>query len=303
MSMALPNIASIATERQPSLEIDLGGPVVLVRGADSKTADMLSRAFDATYPIRLEQARRGHGHTVDITTVFANESTTYYALTVDRTELLRHASHDLLMQILFSNMCDLAWRAHEQTTLLIHAGAVGIGDCGILIPGSSYAGKSTTSAILSLAGFDCYTDDAAMVDDEMTLGRLQKPIMLRRGGWEVIHALYSKGAENRLIWGQEGMDVWYLGMAGNDAQAVEHPRRRARLILQPFRDADAPTLLGISRGEVFGDLVEQCLSMGSDKASSIGKIAQMVDGADGYWINMHDPKKAVEAVTRLAEGS
>lgn len=71
---------------------------------------------------------------------------------------------------------------HCQDVVFVHAGAVALGGQVILIPGSSYSGKSTLTHSLVRAGAEYFSDEYAVVD---RLGRVHpfpRPIALRTEG-------------------------------------------------------------------------------------------------------------------------
>ncbi|MBS2039172.1 hypothetical protein JST97_29585 [bacterium] len=71
---------------------------------------------------------------------------------------------------------------HCQDVVFVHAGAVALGGQVILIPGSSYSGKSTLTHSLVRAGAEYFSDEYAVVD---RLGRVHpfpRPIALRSDG-------------------------------------------------------------------------------------------------------------------------
>jgi hypothetical protein len=66
--------------------------------------------------------------------------------------------------------------------LLLHAAAVSFAGQGVLLPGPSGTGKSTSAAALVLAGFDYLTDEAAAIDPEtLEMAPYPKPVSLRPG--------------------------------------------------------------------------------------------------------------------------
>lgn len=65
--------------------------------------------------------------------------------------------------------------------LFIHAGAVGIGDRAVLLPGRSMSGKSSLVAALLAAGATCYSDEYAMIDERGRVHPFRLPLSMRRG--------------------------------------------------------------------------------------------------------------------------
>jgi len=69
-----------------------------------------------------------------------------------------------------------------RTVAFVHAGAVGWRGGAILVPGSSYAGKSTLVAELVRRGAVYYSDEYAVVDPEGRVHSYPRPIRLRQDG-------------------------------------------------------------------------------------------------------------------------
>jgi hypothetical protein len=66
--------------------------------------------------------------------------------------------------------------------LFVHAGVVGWRGCAIIIPGSSFTGKSTLVAALVRAGATYYSDEYAILDRRGRVHPYPKPLSLRAGG-------------------------------------------------------------------------------------------------------------------------
>jgi hypothetical protein len=66
-----------------------------------------------------------------------------------------------------------------QRHVLVHAGAVAINGRGLVLPGRSFAGKSTLVAALVAAGAEYYSDELAVVDPNGMLRPYQRPITHR----------------------------------------------------------------------------------------------------------------------------
>lgn len=94
-------------------------------------------------------------------------------------ELLRRQNPKWIIDILRSA---LRQRVAENTVerVFIHAGAVAWNERLILLPGKSFAGKTTLTAELVKAGAVYYSDEFAMVDENGLVHPYQKPLSMRR---------------------------------------------------------------------------------------------------------------------------
>jgi hypothetical protein len=70
--------------------------------------------------------------------------------------------------------------ARERT--FVHAGVVGYGDRALILPGSSYSGKSTLTRALVDQGATFYSDDLAVIDARGRVHPYPKPMSMRTAG-------------------------------------------------------------------------------------------------------------------------
>jgi len=79
----------------------------------------------------------------------------------------------------FQSHSQLFIAAHTNQKAFIHAGVVAVGDQAILIPGRSYAGKTTLVAEFIKAGAVYYSDEYAVLDQSGKVHPYPKPLSLR----------------------------------------------------------------------------------------------------------------------------
>jgi hypothetical protein len=68
---------------------------------------------------------------------------------------------------------------HSESLVFVHAGVVAYQGRAILLPGRSFAGKSTLVVALVRAGADYYSDEFAMLDEAGRVAKYLEPIQLR----------------------------------------------------------------------------------------------------------------------------
>jgi hypothetical protein len=68
---------------------------------------------------------------------------------------------------------------HSQSLIFVHAGVVAHQGRALLLPGHSFAGKSTLVAALVRAGAEYYSDEFALLDDGGRVSQYREPIQLR----------------------------------------------------------------------------------------------------------------------------
>ncbi len=83
------------------------------------------------------------------------------------------------MLIIFERELRLYVSTHSETHTFIHAGAVALSGRGIIIPGASFAGKTSLVAALVQAGADYFSDETAVIGQDGRLYPYPKPLALR----------------------------------------------------------------------------------------------------------------------------
>ncbi len=68
---------------------------------------------------------------------------------------------------------------HSKDLIFVHAGVVAYQGVAILVPGHSFAGKTTLVEALVRAGADFYSDEYAMLDDEGRVAHYLEPLSVR----------------------------------------------------------------------------------------------------------------------------
>jgi len=160
--------------------------------------------------------------------------------------------------------------------IFVHAGVAAFGDSAILIPGSSFSGKTTLVAALVRAGAVYYSDEFAPLDSDGLVHPYAKPLSLRGadqlqtnhrveslGGvaaerpvqvGAVLATSYLPGAEwnpKRLSDGEGA-----LALLSNTVPARERPEQSMQAIR---RAVEGATVLGGERGEA-DELVPKLLA-------------------------------------------
>lgn len=100
--------------------------------------------------------------------------------TVDGDELIRSTDSGSVLQSLERHL-HLHVAEHAPRRVFVHAGVVAWNGKAIVIPGTTYSGKSTLVAALVQAGAIYYSDEFALVDGAGRVHPYLKPIQLRDG--------------------------------------------------------------------------------------------------------------------------
>jgi hypothetical protein len=105
----------------------------------------------------------------------------FHVLYADTVRIARTLDLDEALRALESDM-QLHVAQHARNRIFVHAGVVGWRGSAILIPGSSYAGKSTLVEALLRAGATYYSDEYAILDRQGRVHPYPKPLSIRTDG-------------------------------------------------------------------------------------------------------------------------
>ncbi len=117
-----------------------------------------------------------------LSTAFGNSTppgATDLVLAVDGDELVRSADTRYVFDTLERHL-HLHVAEHAPHRVFVHAGVVGWNGRAVIIPGTTYAGKSTLVAALVDAGATYYSDEFAIVDRDGRVHPYLQPIQLRK---------------------------------------------------------------------------------------------------------------------------
>ncbi|MCH7971089.1 MAG: hypothetical protein IH960_08630 [Chloroflexi bacterium] len=188
-----------------------------------------------------------------------------------------------------------------QDFLLFHSGALIRNGHGILIPGTSGAGKSTTSAALAFAGFEYCTDDVAVFGKDRRLRPFPKVLALKAPGWQVISKNYPESSE-AVVYSSGRDGVTYVRPPVLPSAESSRSGVPVDLIFLPRKDdPNAPVIEKISKSEVVKVLTEESLDLQLLGASAFDGLIDLVRGAECHALNVLNLTEAVEAVKELTE--
>jgi hypothetical protein len=132
--------------------------------------------------------------------------------------------------------------ASRPDKLVLHAGAVTLGDCSLLLPGPSGAGKSTLTAALVSRGFRYLTDEAAAIEPvSLAIEPYPKPLTLSPD------SLATLG--HRVVTAADGGLKQVVASAAFCAGAVGRPAPARLLVFPSYKVGATSTLTPMSRAE------------------------------------------------------
>jgi hypothetical protein len=188
----------------------------------------------------------------------------------------------------------------EQVTdrYLIHGGAVAHQGFGIIMPGASESGKSTTTQALVLRGFDYYSDELAVLDPAAgLLEPFPKPISCKDPG--LFPALAGQGGHWFGPESAEGNDVWYWHPADLHPDAIGPPVPVRYIVFPHFAPGVEPQLEPLAAGETMRRLLENSVNFARFGRSGLELLAELAKTARGFSLVANHPQTAAELVSQL----
>lgn len=176
-----PAIVPEQDDRQPEHvagPFECFGQGFIIRTPDADLAGFLNELYE---PLRIKIAR-------DLVTysLLPPRPGTPGRLSSDRGLVRTSPSHDRLLTI-------LVWAINRQVIdgpsahrLIFHAAAAELHGAGVLLPAPTRSGKTTLVTALLDRGFAYLTDEAAAVDDDLTIEGFPKPLSVERSSFEVL---------------------------------------------------------------------------------------------------------------------
>jgi hypothetical protein len=222
-----------------------------------------------------------------------------YTVIRDREVPYRHYPAEGLINCLEWDISDVVSRSltgyHR-----IHAGALAHNGHGLLLPGASGFGKSTTVAALTLHGFVYCSDEYAMVGPDVRLYPFPKIISLKTGGWRQI-VLDFPDEVSRLGWPNvSGNGIWQV-----KAPIVPDKRQSQAgypidfIIVSRYQPGQGTDLAPISRSVALKELIEQSLDLQLRGKDGLAMLVELVREADCYSLSISSLKEAAELVKEL----
>lgn len=218
---------------------------------------------------------------------------------VEANQLLTARTQDELVTGLENIISDRVARSLGDYQLF-HSGALSRNGHGILIPGQSGAGKSTTSAALAFAGFEYFSDDVAVFGSDGLLRPFPKVLAMKPRGWEVISNHYPDSSDAVVYsTGQDGVTYLRPPVApdkkSSNGVSVD-------LVFIPHRDEpEAVVVEKIAKSEVVKVLTQESLDLELLGQSAFDSLIKLTQGADCYSLNVLDLGAAIRAVKNLTE--
>ena len=142
---------------------------------------------------------------------------------------------------------------HTDELVFVHAGVVAAGGAAIVLPGHSFAGKSTLVEALVRAGADFYSDEYAMFDADGRVAHYREPLV-RRG---------ARGQEEIDLGPGHALDPAVVGM----------------VVLTTYRPGASWAPRRLSAGEGLVAMMEHAVPARHRPAQTMAALRQALSGA------------------------
>jgi hypothetical protein len=169
---------------------------------------------------------------------------------------------------------------HAPDRIFVHAGVVGVDGLGLVVPGQSFAGKSTLIEALVRAGAVYYSDEFAVLDDAGRIFPFSQPISRRVAGF------FPND--------EEGVDAGEFGEVSDG-----RPLALALVAAAEYRPGATWSPRTLSQGQGALLLLDNTVPARSRPEASLQAVRAAVDGA----VILEGPRGEAEetAATLMAE--
>ena len=187
-----------------------------------------------------------------------------------------------------------------QTHLLFHAGsAVACDARGLILPAASGSGKTTLVAGLVAAGCRYLSDEVAVIEPHhLSLLPFAKSLCVKAGGRDVLVSLYpslATGFPRRRFGGEP---VWYLPPAQTPRLGLAVSVRY--VVLPTYQPGCVTALRAVRRSAALQRLLEQSFNLRAHGAWGVGRLVDVMRGAECYALSVGSLPAAVDVLSRLA---
>ena len=173
---------------------------------------------------------------------------------------------------------------HEEQHMLMHAGSVSIGDAGVLIPGSSRAGKSSLTMSLLLRGGRYFSDEVGVVTtDTSELLPFPKPLSSRVPNMFPEVTSWFGPSEEEVAEEVDGWTpVWFTHADDIRPGAISDPVRVSHIIFPQRGSGSGPVLQPISESEAMRQLLRHTVNFEIVGSAAFHALARIVRETRAY---------------------
>ena len=186
---------------------------------------------------------------------------------------------------------------------LFHAGAVTKGRTGILLPGTSGAGKSSITLALLLRDYRYMSDELALVD--VSTGELHpfpKPLSLKN------ISIFSGLAIHNIWLGPEAGEkareepVWYIHPEDIKPNTIGEPTPIRYIIFPTYDPAATPQIKPLTSDEAMRRLIDNSVKFHQFGRHGLHLLANLLEEAECFCLTSNDLEKTTALINELTQG-
>jgi hypothetical protein len=235
------------------------------------------------------------------TTVSITRNSERHCIYVDGRPYATCSGLDRLAPYVKAALWQAAIRNHRYF-LHIHAGVVSDGESLILLPAPSGRGKSTLTAGLVHAGFQYFSDEAALLE-EGSFRAVPVPVSfcVKSAAWDLLAPLFPELPGLEAHQRPDGKLVRYLPPLSRSLPSDLGQSLPVQRIIFPWYEPGATTALrSLSQAEALSRLLAQCLAVPLDlDPERVGALVHWISGVEPHELKMSSLDDALALVGTL----
>lgn len=186
--------------------------------------------------------------------------------------------------------------------VLLHAGALALGDRAVIMAATPGSGKSTLAAALMLRGFRLLSDEFGVLDPATgLLLPMLKPVALKNRSIEVIREFSAKAVLGPVFPETRKGDVAHLAPDAASADAVGRPARPALVLFPRYQAGAALELLPQPREQAFARLAFNSFNYALLGPVSFNAVADLAASCPAYELRYGNLEEAVRRIRELLD--
>lgn len=209
------------------------------------------------------------------------------------------AQDDMLVPVAYASIWMTALRRHR-LFLNIHAGVVSSPAGCVLLPASPGSGKSTLTAALLHAGLGYFSDEVALLSDDLAIAPFPQAICLKESGIAAVTAFRPEAAHLPLHRRSDGKRVAYLPPPRARLAGPEERGTVRALVFPRYVAGAALRFQPIARSVALARLLGQCTVLERTlDVASVDRLVSWIGGLECRDLVYGDTEEGVAAVTGL----
>jgi HprK-related kinase A len=185
--------------------------------------------------------------------------------------------------------------------LILHSAVVERKNKGVLLSAVSGSGKSTLSAELSLQGWRLLSDELALIDDELNLMPLARPVSLKNSSIDLIRARHPSAVIGPLARDTHKGTVGHLKVSGDSITRNLVPVI-PKLIVFPKWTAGSPLrVIPVGAGQAALRLIDQAFNYSILGTEGFRRLVALVRNTEAWEIEYSSLDEVRDALETLVD--